>query len=253
MQLRGQAGAKVSNERGYAMAALLVTIGIMSLMLSVVMPSWRHAMQREKEAELVFRGEQYARAVGLFQRKFAGAFPPNIDLLVDQKFLRRKYRDPMAEDGEFLILYQTTQAPGAGTGVQTALGARPGAQTAPGGIGQAREPTSAFGAAVAGGTQSGMAGRTGVIGVASKSKEQSIRLYEGRSRYDQWQFVYTAVSTQAGVGPTAPRPGQPVGSGAGVPGMGEPRQRPGGLPTPGAQTGSPFGTSPPRRPGQPPR
>ena len=241
MQLHGQA-RRPANECGYAMAALLVAIGIMSLMLSVAMPSWRHAMQREKEAELVFRGEQYARAVGLFQRKFAGAFPPDIDVLVDQKFLRRKYRDPMTDEGEFLILYQTTQTPGAD----------PGAQTAPGSMGQAREPTSVFGRAAAGGTQPGAGGRTGVIGVASKSKEQSIRLYQGRSRYDQWQFVYTAVSTQAGVGPTAQRPGQPAGGGAGGPGMGQPGQRPGGRATPGAPTGSPLGASSPRRPGQPP-
>ena len=66
MGLRGQ-----DDERGYAMAALLVTLAIMGILLTILMPVWRHEAQREKEAELVFRGEQYARAVALFKFKNA--------------------------------------------------------------------------------------------------------------------------------------------------------------------------------------
>ena len=54
-------------ERGYAMVALLVSLTIMGVMLSVAMPVWKQMAQREKEAELVFRGQQYARAIGLYQ------------------------------------------------------------------------------------------------------------------------------------------------------------------------------------------
>src|SRR5262245_17661916 len=93
-----------SSEGGYAMVALLVGISIMAVALSVALPAWRTMAQREKEAELVFRGEQYARAIALYQRKSANAFPPNMDLLVDQKFLRRKYKDPVTDD-DFQILY----------------------------------------------------------------------------------------------------------------------------------------------------
>ena len=100
MCLRGQ-----GNQRGYAMAALLVSIGVMMLLMSVAMPVWRHQAQREKEAELIFRGEQYARAVNHYQRKMGpGNFPPSIDVLVQQRFLRKKYKDPMTEDGEFDII-----------------------------------------------------------------------------------------------------------------------------------------------------
>ena len=70
-------------ERGYAMAALLVGLFVMGVLATVAMPVWTQAARREKEAELVFRGEQYARAVGLFQRKMGpGTLPPNLDLLV---------------------------------------------------------------------------------------------------------------------------------------------------------------------------
>ena len=80
------------------MAALLVAMSIMAVMMTVAMPVWKHTGQREKEEELVFRGLQYVHAIGMFQRKFANAYPPNIDVLVDQRFLRKKYKDPITND-----------------------------------------------------------------------------------------------------------------------------------------------------------
>src|SRR5258708_21620011 len=53
---------------------------------------------REKEEYLVFRGKQYVHAIGLFQRKFANAYPPNVDVLVEQRFLRKKFKDPITND-----------------------------------------------------------------------------------------------------------------------------------------------------------
>ncbi len=99
MDLRGQ-----EKERGYAMAALLVSLAVMSILMSVLLPVWRQQSQREKEAELAFRGEQYARAIYLYQRRFQTG-PPSIDVLVQQKFLRKKYKDPMIKDGEFQLVY----------------------------------------------------------------------------------------------------------------------------------------------------
>ena len=98
MHLAGQAKRPRNGERGYAMAALLVAMSIMAIMMTVVMPVWKQTAQREKEEELVFRGKQYVHAIGLFQRKFANAYPPNIDVLVDQRFLRKKFKDPITND-----------------------------------------------------------------------------------------------------------------------------------------------------------
>ncbi len=163
------------------MAALLVSIAVMGILMSAAMPVWRQTARREKEAELVFRGEQYARAIGLYQRRFAAAFPPSIDVLVEQKFLRRKYRDPMTEDGEFQVLYQASlaaNAPGGGSAPSTLSGS--GSQTGP------SAPTRSIGP------------RGGVIGVVSKSEEASIRLYNDRDHYNEWLFVYLATTTQVG-------------------------------------------------------
>ena len=85
----GRAAVRVSPESGYAMAALLVGMSVMAVIMSMAMPVWSTAAKRLKEDELVFRGEQYARAIALYQRKYANALPPSIDVLINERFLRR--------------------------------------------------------------------------------------------------------------------------------------------------------------------
>ncbi len=60
------------------MAALLVGMSVMAVLMSALLPVWTHMATREKEEELIFRGRQYARAIGLFQRKFANTPPPRL-------------------------------------------------------------------------------------------------------------------------------------------------------------------------------
>ena len=79
------------SEEGYAMAALLTALALMGIIMSAAMPAWQNAARREREAELVFRGEQYARAIQLFQRKYANTLPPSLDVLINERFLRKKY------------------------------------------------------------------------------------------------------------------------------------------------------------------
>src|SRR6476620_2385346 len=145
-----------SDERGYAMAALLVSLAVLMVLMSVAMPVWRTRAKREKEAELIFRGEQYARAINLYTRKMGpGNFPPSIDVLVQQRFLRKNYKDPMTPDGEFEIITAASAAgqSGGGRGNQppqpggrgsigpsTGLSAPPSAMGAAGGRGQGPSP-----------------------------------------------------------------------------------------------------------------
>jgi type II secretory pathway pseudopilin PulG len=157
---------------GYAMVALLVAMSIMAVMLGLALPVWQTAIRREREAELVFRGEQYVQAIRLFQRRYAGTFPPDVDVLVKQRFLRRRYQDPIT-GRDFQPVY-------AGIGTTTGDGR----------AGAALPPTSFF-------------GRGGIIGVVSTSTEASLRLYNGRGRYNEWSFVVTgaatSVTTKSGV------------------------------------------------------
>ena len=266
------AGQERKNEHGYAMAVLLVGMSIMAIMLTVVMPVWKQTAQREKEAELVFRGEQYARAIGLFQKKYANAFPPNLDMLVEQRFLRKKYKDPMTND-DFVPLLQgqgTTPGTTPGSGSQTA--AQPGRTPSPFQSNPTTGPRPTTGAtpATSGiGTPGG--GPTGGInGVASKSKDKSVRLYKGRNHYNEWAFVFTP-QRQAPGGASAGAPGAP-GDQRGGPGGAQPptggfggpggvggrggRGGPGGPNGPGGPGGrGPGGVNPlfPPNPGNPPR
>src|SRR5436189_2022360 len=89
-----RAHRRLRGEGGYAMAALLVGMAVMAVVMTMAMPVWSTAAKRVKEDELVFRGEQYAHAIALYQRKYANALPPHIDVLVNESFLRKKYLDP---------------------------------------------------------------------------------------------------------------------------------------------------------------
>jgi type II secretory pathway pseudopilin PulG len=177
------------------MAALLVALGVMAIMMTVVLPVWRHEMQREKEAELIFRGTQYVRAIGLWERKNGpGTRPTSIDLLVQGRFLRKKFKDPMTEDGEFQLLYQGQQLPGQ--------------QQLPGGVGQGQRGTNPTGGGRNPQQSPGFApqspatgqgiGTTGIMGVASKSKETAIKQFQGRTHYNEWQFIFQGNGTAGG-------------------------------------------------------
>lgn len=207
MQLQGQAPGRCD---GYAMAALLVAIGVMGVMLSVAMPAWRTIAKREKEEELIFRGMQYSRAVGLFQRKYAAAYPPDLDTLIKGKFLRKKYKDPMAGDGEFQVLYQVNVAAGG----QVVTG-REGARGNPA---VRDQRLSQFGPQA--GTGQGPGGRGGILGVVSKSTDKSLRQWNGRSYYNEWQFIYVPNAMQPGMGGSGGPGGTNRGQGPGFPGMG---------------------------------
>jgi type II secretory pathway pseudopilin PulG len=199
---------------GYAMVVLLVSLSVMAVMMSVAMPVWKQTAQREKETELVFRGEQYARAIALFQRKHGpGTLPPSINVLVEERFIRKKYKDPITND-DFAPILQGVSTQGNSTGQtpsQTPQGQGRGLTPTPPATSQ--QGRGAQPAGNAPGTAFG-----GVTGVASKSKEKSIRLYKGRNHYNEWQFVFAAAMMPGqGMG----RPGMPgAGGRGGMPGTG---------------------------------
>lgn len=243
------------SERGYAMVALLVAMSVMAIVLSTVMPVYQTVARREREAELVFRGEQYARAIALFQRKYANALPPDVDVLIDQRFLRKKYKDPITgEDFQFMgpgspelaqALSTTPQQAldaqrgrGAGGTTTTPPQARGRAQGTPLGFGRAAGPTGTTGMpggrgplTAAGQAASAQAGG-GILAVASKSTQTSFRLYNGKNKYNEWIFMAVAATTAAG-GRGAQAPG---GRGGAAGGRG-----PGGRGNPAPTTSGPRG------------
>lgn len=201
-------------QRGFAMAALLVVLAIMSLMLSMALPVWHHAAQREREAELIFRGEQYARAIMLYQRQTPGAYPPDVDTLVEGRFLRRAYRDPMTAGGEFRLILQSELSEFGGAGGD---GSPAGDASSEAGGGTRRSDDNAGNRPgfmrgvrpVANRDEREPGGVDGnIAGVVSRSEETSIALYNGQSKYSDWVFLGEGSATgEAGGEAGQPQPG----------------------------------------------
>ena len=225
------------DERGFAMAALLVGIAIMMVFLGVAMPVWNQQAKREKEEELLFRLKQYAHAIALYQRRMPGAQPPSIDLLVQKRFLRRKYLDPVTGK-DFAILRVGQISPGMTSPLPGMTVPQPGGQEAkgPSGFGQGSRPTDTRRSGSSLGAGSQTTGGGAIRGVVSTSTESSLRVWKGRSRYDHWEVTPEDIVPR--FGPTVVQPGQ-GGPGNSRPGVG----RPGG---PSGGTTSPRPTTPVR-------
>jgi len=94
----GGAPAARRGERGYTLAVLVGILTVIGLALAAAAPHWAARVQREREAELVARGLQYAEAIRVFQRRF-GRLPNALEELVElePRSIRRLWRNPFAK------------------------------------------------------------------------------------------------------------------------------------------------------------
>ena len=257
-------------EAGYTLLMVVFLVAIMSVTALAVAPNLLTEGRREKETEMIWRGEQYQRAILLYFRKF-GKYPTKMDDLVKQtngvRFLRQAYPDPMnKEDGSWRFIYagpngqligslrpttllQNALSPQGAAGLSLLTGgpqAMPGAPGAgmnsmqmPGGtgLGQQQSPASA-----ANPLESQPQSLTGailggnIIGVGSKVKKPSLKVYMGGDTYEQWEFIADTTGQQVVI------PGQtPVNPNAntnGAPGTSA-------VPPPGTDPNAPGAQPPP--------
>ena len=260
---------------------VIFAVATMLLLTSTVVLRVDTQGRREREAELAWRGEQYQRAIGLYFRKF-GKYPTKIDDLVKQtngvRFLRQAYPDPMnKQDGSWRFIYvgpsgqligslrhtsllqsliSTPTLPGAPAlpGAAASPGAAPssgpagstsGAVTA---FGQTGQQTTSQGFNAMGAQPQSLQGPViggNIIGIASKMKDSSLRVYQGGDTYETWEFVWNPQTQIAipgqGTGPAAP--GAPT-TAPGAPGQ----SIPGGPPTPPPTNPQGGGTPQPQNP-----
>lgn len=240
------------DDGGFTMVVLLVVMAVMAIGMTAMLPTWRQQAIREKEEELIFRGNQYARAIVLYSRKNNNLLPASVDVLYDGKFLRKKWKDPIT-GGDFGLLPAGMPANTAGRGLPQGPGGARGTPTPQQpGAGRGTGPGTSFGGQqIVGSFQ----------GVYSTSTDTSIRVYQNQQRYSDWQFTFqTALPLMGGGrGGAAGLPGRqggPTGPGAdgrgnpiGTPGIGQPgrggqgRGGPGGV-RPGDGRGGQPGTPP---------
>jgi len=75
----------------------------MNIFLGVAVARWSFVNQRDREVELIWRGEQYSRALKCYLQA-TGVPPSELEDLVEENCIRRLYTDPMTSSGEWKIL-----------------------------------------------------------------------------------------------------------------------------------------------------
>lgn len=161
----------INRQSGFTYLAALFLIAIMGAVIAATGMVWHTAQQREKERELLFAGDQFRRAIGLYYERSPGTikkYPNSLnDLLKDERYLstqhylRRIYLDPMTRKAE----WGTVPAPGDGI-----MGVHSLSQDEP---------------------------------IKTGNFRYRDRDFEGKTKYSEWKFVYEPKA------PQAPNTGQP--------------------------------------------
>jgi len=155
----------VRTDHGYVLIMLMMVVLVLAIGLTVAFPVFQTELQREKEAELIFRGRQYVEAIRLFQIKTPGRFPSSLRELEEKRLIRRLYKDPMTDSGEWNVVLPLEE-PGqaGGESAQEVLVAPESA------LPSIKNPV--------------------VLGVVSSSAQKSFKLYYDQDSYDKWLFTY---------------------------------------------------------------
>jgi type II secretory pathway pseudopilin PulG len=173
--------------------ALIVIVAVMNVLVAAALPYWSQVMKREREAELIFRGLQYAEAIRVFQLRF-NRLPNTLDELIEvnPRSIRQLWKDPMTDEGEWMPVAALVNQPGSGQGRQVAGGAAPGDSEVEEDQGGANRRRAAG----------------PVIGVRSRSQEAAARKFMGSSQYSEWKFTVELIPTPNAIPDTllVPRP-----------------------------------------------
>ena len=161
----------LGREHGFTYLTILFVVAMLGGGLALAGELWHTAAQREKEVQLLFIGDQYRRAIGLYylsgpQRQYPRSLT---DLLKDprrpgtERYLRRLYPDPITGKEEWGLI----KAPDGGIV----------------GVHSLSEDTP------------------------FKSANFRVRdaAFEGKSRYSDWKFVFTP-AVQGAAKPAAATP-----------------------------------------------
>ena len=106
--LAGKNNLQLGYQLGFTYMGLMMIIAISGIAMAGVGIVWQQDMQREREKELLFVGEEYRKAIGSFYENSPNGtkqFPATLqDLLIDNRGLttkhhiRKLYSDPFMRD-----------------------------------------------------------------------------------------------------------------------------------------------------------
>ncbi|MCS7042543.1 MAG: hypothetical protein NZR01_07105 [Bryobacteraceae bacterium] len=95
------------DQRGFALLFVFALAAAALVMLYLEMPRVAFEHQRDKEALLVDRGEEYIRAIQLYVQKF-NRYPQTLEELETTnniRFLRKRFRDPITGSDEWRLIH----------------------------------------------------------------------------------------------------------------------------------------------------
>jgi type II secretory pathway pseudopilin PulG len=172
----------------------MMALTVLNILIAAAMPKWSHVIRREREEELISRGFQYAEAIRIFQNRFQRLPVRHEELIkVEPRSIRKLWKDPMTEEGNWFLI-----PPGTGGPVLTPSPEGPDGrndQEEPDGSDSGEEVPDNTGI----GEKKGKVQVGPFIGVHSRSSKESILIFNGHNRYDQWHFTVEML-TQGGSG-----------------------------------------------------
>ena len=143
--------------RGYVLLAALFAVQIIAVFMLLARARWQTVIQRDLEAELIFRAGQYVRAIESYTREHLNQFPPSLRILEKEKHIRRLYLDPFSATGDWNLVMK----PSAGGKKLLVV------------------PVKAAGRFLT---------QANIVGVCSTSPETGFMEYRGRKHYNEWAF-----------------------------------------------------------------
>jgi type II secretory pathway pseudopilin PulG len=172
----------------------MASITIMLIFMAALTPGWKYILANDREEELLFRGISIARAIEQFQKKNGNALPPSLEALVQGKHLRKLYKDPMTKGGKWRFVRQgeTTVGTAPIPGGSPSPGASPSPSPSP-----SPDATSSLNPQSVG----------VVAGVATTNTGKTYRVFNGRTRYNEWLFIAgqpRVIGRPTAVGPVQP-------------------------------------------------
>lgn len=108
--------SRLQNKNGFTYIIVLLAVVLIGISLMVAGKYWSFIDKKDKEEELLFRGEQYLRAIdGYFKGSHGGAnlYPKKLDDLIKdprslspKRYLRKLYKDPMTGEADWLPIIE---------------------------------------------------------------------------------------------------------------------------------------------------
>jgi type II secretory pathway pseudopilin PulG len=238
--IRTKSRGRRSGEAGYLLITLMLFVTLLVIAATAVLADLKRQMERDREEEMIHRGVQYTRAIRRYYRK-TGTYPTTLDQLENtpgMRFLRKRYKDPVTGQ-DFRLLHMQDVVTAFGQRITGALTVAQMNRSHAGGdsgtTGDSTSSTTSTTSTNADGQQTGNSGSTTppadgsqpssslftsvsgqpgdpnfgggpIVGVASTSTKEAVRIYNKKDHYKDWLFAYNPAADRGGLisGPYQP-------------------------------------------------